>query len=373
MKASASKKSLSWPLKFLLWINVFNSLLLLGAYLGTHSSPNTISYLYFLGLGYPILLVTAVLFIVLWLFYRRKLAWISILTLVIGFNHLRHYYAVTLWQTELTDPFKVMSFNVHVFDLYNPDGRVENRDRIFDFLEEQSADVICFQEFFHQDQPTNFPTKELMIPRLEMPFYQERYTHALAQNRYFGVATFSKYPIVGEGEIAFENDDNNYCIYTDILKGTDTIRIFNAHIGSIRLQNDDYEFFGDDNGPNGYIEDKAVGQRILVRLKNAFEKRAIQVEKVAEEIADSPHPVVYCGDMNDTPVSYSYSQISRLLYDGFVESGNGIGQTYIGKVPSNRIDYIFYDEHFKSANFTTHQVNLSDHKPVSIELELEKD
>jgi endonuclease/exonuclease/phosphatase family metal-dependent hydrolase len=265
-----------------------------------------------------------------------------------------------------------MSFNVHVFDLYNPDGRIENRDKIFDFLKEQSPDVICFQEFFHQDEPTTFKTKELMIPLLEMPNYQERYTHALANNRYFGVATFSKYPIVGEGEIPFENDDNNYCIYTDVLKGNDTIRVFNAHIGSIRLQNDDYEFFGDEERPSGYIEDKAAGQRILGRLKNAFEKRAIQVEIVAEQIAASPYPVVYCGDMNDTPVSYSYRQINSLLHDGFVACGNGVGQTYIGKVPSNRIDYIFFDEQFKSANFTTHQVNLSDHKPLSIELELQK-
>lgn len=74
--------------------------------------------------------------------------------------------------------------------------------------------------------------------------------------------------------------------------------------------------------------------------------------------------------MNDTPVSYCYRQFSRQLYDAFVESGNGIGQTYIGKVPSNRIDYIFYSEEFESANFTTHQVNLSDHKPISAELGL---
>ena len=373
MKASANKTPLSWPLRILLWINILNSLLLLGAYLGTHISPNSLSYLYFLGLGYPILLVTALIFIVLWLFYRRKLAWISIIALIFGFNHLRHYYAITLWQPDLEESIKVMSFNVHVFDLYNPEFREANRDRIFDFLKEESPDVICFQEFFHQDQPSNFQTKDMMIPLLEMPYYQERYTHELDQKRYFGVATFSKYPIVYEGEIPFENDDNNYCIYTDILKAGDTIRVFNAHIGSIRLQNDDYEFFGDQEGPQGYLDDKKAGQRILGRIKNAFEKRAVQVEIVAEKIAESPYPVIYCGDMNDTPVSYSYRQINNLLYDGFVESGNGIGQTYIGKVPSNRIDYIFYDEHFKSANFTTHQVNLSDHKPISIELELQKD
>ena len=93
-------------------------------------------------------------------------------------------------------------------------------------------------------------------------------------------------------------------------------------------------------------------------------------EKVAEAIDNSPFPVIFCVDLNDTPVSYAYRQFRSILDDAFVESSNGIGQTYIGKVPSNRIDYIFYNETFRSANFTTHQVNFSDHKPVSCEFDL---
>jgi endonuclease/exonuclease/phosphatase family metal-dependent hydrolase len=87
-----------------------------------------------------------------------------------------------------------------------------------------------------------------------------------------------------------------------------------------------------------------------------------------EAVNESPYPVILCGDLNDTPVSYCYRQFSRTLYDSFVESGNGIGQTYIGVVPSNRIDYIFHSEEFETANFTTHQVNYSDHKPISVEI-----
>jgi len=373
MKVSENKPQMGWFLKLLMWINIFDALLLLGAYLGTHISPNSAAYLYFLGLGYPILLVVALLFMMFWLFKRRKIALISAVVLLLGFNHLRHFYSVTLWQTELSDSFKVMSFNVHVFDLYNLEGREDIRDNIIDFLVEEDNDVICFQEFYHQKGQTNFPTKSLISEALGITDIHERYTHELSNNRYFGVTTFSKFPIISKGEIPFDNDPNNFCIYTDVLKGEDTVRVFNAHIGSIRLQSDDYEFFGDENGPTRYLQEQDAGQRILSRLKNAFEKRAIQAEVVAKVVEDSQHPVVLCSDMNDTPVSYCYRQFSRLLYDSFVESGNGVGQTYIGKVPSNRIDYIFYDEHFQSANFITHQVNLSDHKPVSVELELIKD
>jgi endonuclease/exonuclease/phosphatase family metal-dependent hydrolase len=128
-------------------------------------------------------------------------------------------------------------------------------------------------------------------------------------------------------------------------------------------------FSGDENGPL-YRGKQQSGQRIMKRLKIAFEKRAIQAETICQHISASPFPVLLCGDLNDTPVSYCYRQFNDLLYDAFVESGNGIGQTYVGEVPSNRIDYIFYDASFKSANFETHQVYHSDHKPVSCQLDL---
>lgn len=367
MKAERSKK-LHWGLKILLWINVLNSLLLIGAYLNTHISPNSFSFISLLGLAYPILLLIELISLLIWVVFNWKYTIISLLTLLIGVNHLRHFYAVTWFQHELTEPFKVLSYNVHIFDLYNLENRERNRNEIFTFLDEQNADVLCFQEFFHQENPS-FVTKDSMIPLLETPYYHERYTHEMTGKKYFGVATFSKYPIVNKGEIPFENDDNNFCIYSDIVKGSDTIRIYNAHIGSIRFQSDDYDFFGDENGPI-YKGNNKSGRRILERLIVAFEKRAVQAETICASIDQSPYPVVLCGDLNDTPVSYCYRQFHRLLDDAFVESGNGVGQTYIGNMPSNRIDYIFYDESFRSADFVTHQIYHSDHKPISCMLEL---
>ena len=372
MKAKENRRRFWWLTKILLWLNIFNSLFLIGAYLNTHISPNSVSYLSLLGLAFPILLSIAIVFMLVWFFVRRKFILISALTIVLGWSHLHHFYAVTLWQTELNDPIKVLSYNVHVFDLWDLENREKNRDEIFEFLENEDVDILCLQEFYHQDEPSDFVTKNKMIEMLGTNYYHERYTHEMTGKKYFGVATFSKYPIVHQGEISFENDPNNFCIYSDVVIESETLRVFNAHLGSIRLQTDDYSFFGDPNGPE-YPEQKDLGQQIIQRLLRAFEKRAIQAELVAAEIENSPHPVVLCGDLNDTPVSYCYRQFNRLLNDAFVECGNGIGQTYIGKVPSNRIDYIFLDEAFKSSNFTTHQINLSDHKPISVQIELDID
>lgn len=371
MKANGNSGRMSFLLRVLLWINILNSLLLLGAYLGTHISPNSVSYLAFLGLAYPIWLVIAVLFIVFWFLKRRKLIWISIFALLIGYNHFRHFFAMTLFNPDVENPVKVMSFNVKIFNFFDLENRVKNRNEIFSFIKKENPAIICFQEFFHQEGSKDFVTRDSLIELMEFEHKHEHYTHDLAQSRYFGLVTFSKYPIIHKGEIPFDNDNNNFCIFSDVLINHDTLRVFNGHIGSIRFQDGDYNFFGE-QGPGRYM-DKEGGQRILSRLHSAFKKRAVQVEKVVREIDKSPHPVLLCMDMNDTPVSFAYRQFITRLYDAFVESGNGIGTTYIGKMPSNRIDYIFHSESIVSTNFTTHQVNFSDHKPISCEIGIEKE
>ena len=77
---------------------------------------------------------------------------------------------------------------------------------------------------------------------LESKHYFEHFTTKVKEssknNNYsnFGSAIYSKYPIINSGIIPFENDGTNNCIYVDIKRETDTLRIFNAHLGSIRFQ-----------------------------------------------------------------------------------------------------------------------------------------
>lgn len=371
MKANDSSRT-RFFLRLFFWLNILNSLALIGAYLGTHINPNAFVYFSFLGLSYPIWLTIAIGFMLFWLFFKKRNALISLVTILIGFSHLLHFFAFNFTSADLGKRVKVVSYNVHIFNLYDLDNRVARRNEIFDFLKKEDAGIYCFQEFYHQNGQSNFVTKDSMVKLLKTDYDHERYTHELTNKRYFGVATFSKFPIVNKGEIAFDNDPNNFCIYSDIETDLGIIRVFNAHIGSIRFQDDDYRFFNE-NAPEDLYRNNEVGQRILRRLKVGFEKRAPQAEKIAAEIEKSPYPVILCGDLNDTPVSYCYRQFNRLLNDAFVESGNGIGTTYIGEVPSNRIDYIFYSADFESNNFQTHDINCSDHKPISCEIGVSTD
>jgi endonuclease/exonuclease/phosphatase (EEP) superfamily protein YafD len=82
-------------------------------------------------------------------------------------------------------------------------------------------------------------------------------------------------------------------------------------------------------------------------------------------MAGSPHPVVFCGDINDVPMSYGYHMLRKGRQDAFRESGRGRGGTYVGALPSLRIDHILHDGAIASWGFITHPEELSDHRAIS--------
>lgn len=325
-----------------------------------------------MGLGFPFALFTNVIFFMYWLYKRNKYFLISLLVLLGGSYHTSRFVQLTLWSSDVPEnaaSLKIMSYNVRLFDLYNWTKNEKTRDKILTFLKDEDADIICFQEYYYTTG-NQLDTRDTLLQLLDSKYYFEHFTTKVKEssknNNYsnFGSAIYSKYPIINSGVIPFENDRTNNCIYVDIQRKTDTVRIFNAHLGSIRFQSEDYDYIGGKGNPIKQGQ-KPIEQKILGRLAIGFEKRVSQSIAVLKEVEKSPYPIIVCTDMNDTPISYSYNQFSSKLNDAFTLSGNGIGGTYIGNYPFLRIDYIWHDDYFKSTNFVTHQNKLSDHKAIS--------
>lgn len=282
---------------------------------------------------------------------------VSIAGILVGWGFVSRYVQFRGKTIEQGD-VKVLSYNVQFF---NGEGgnQKETADSIVDFLTEQNADIICLQEArLRRNDIFNLTNTVARLGAIN------HYQYARSSTS-FGSVTMTRYPIINMGEIRFDNS-TNMSIYTDILIGEDTVRIFNVHLQSYQI---DPNRYGVINSP-GFTEEEKIreAREIGSKFKIAFQLRAAQVREIRKFIDASPYHVLVCGDFNDTPSSFSYQKLRGKLKDAFISSGKGVGRTYVGKLPSFRIDNIFHSNGFQSFNFKTYDFRMSDHLPVSCEL-----
>lgn len=363
----SKKTKLSWTLRIGQMLNVVSILALLVSYLSAFVDPNKTWIPAFFGLFYPALFFLNLFFVVYWIFKFKYYFVFSLAAILLGISIFFEFVRFNKEKPvgNYKEALNVLSYNVRLFDQYKATKGQElfTRNSIFSLIKEENADVICFQEFFHGND-TYFPTIGPFMESQGTGYYFTNYIKVFEDWRHYGLATFSKYPIVKTGAIRFDNSANNSGIFTDIVFKIDTIRIFNFHLQSIGFSNADYQFVSEFIDPG--FESNISGSKVIFwKLKNAFEKRSEQSKIVAKYISESPYPVIVCGDFNDTPTSYTYHTISKNLSDAFIRSGRGVGSTYAGDMPFLRIDYILHSDKLTPYKFKQHKVKYSDHFPIS--------
>ncbi len=351
--------------RVMLWINLVAVLILLLAYIAPYVNPKVFWPLAFVGLAYPIMLFVNLFFAVYWLAQMRMAGIISLLAIGIGWNSLFSFIQFSLHVPPQNKDIKIMSYNCMLFDLYNWSHNTESRKNIFDMLQGESPDILCLQEFYTSEEADDFNNTDSLVRFLPAKNIHAEYTVTLRKKDHWGVITLTKYPILRKGKIVFHTHSNNIAIYTDMLINKDTVRVYNLHLASIHFGKKEYKLIDElmsDKPVNNEIEGS---KNILKRIKEGFINRSDQVMVVANHIASCRYKKIICGDFNDTPSSFAYRKIKGDLRDAFIESGTGIGKSYAGKLPFLRIDYIFYDDDFKSYNYKRQSESFTDHYPIS--------
>lgn len=362
-------KKFTFFTKLFFGINSLFAIALLLSYYAGNISPHSFWPIAFLGLALPYLFVVNILFTLGWMLAGNKRLLLSLIVLILGYQSLPKIIQFNAVGKISASAIKIMSHNVRLFDLYLWQDDRSARNEIFKVIREENSDILCLQEFyFSEDQTYEFKTLDSLLTYPGNKYVHDEYSYIKGPNKW-GIATFSRYPIVGKGRVPFEDGDHNICIYTDIKTPTETIRVYNFHLASIRLESVDYKTI-DDVYANSFSSYLGNEQLLINKLKGAFQRRAEQVEKIKESIVRSPYKVVLSGDMNDTPTSFAYHELSDSLTDSFIEAGRGIGQTYIGKFPSFRIDYILHDPSFTTERYETLPQKLSDHHPITAHINL---
>lgn len=350
--------------KFGFVINVFAAAFLLLAYLAYFIPPDTFWPLAFFGLTYPFLLLINLFFLVFWIVQRSRNSILSMIVILLGIGQLNNSVQFKSYKKDRGNGIKILSYNVNYF-AYNRNKKPSNSTDLVKYLKNSSADIVCLQEVTIA-KSGKFSAKGLQETLPNIKYYQ------LAHSVWFGgPVTFSRYPIINFGEIRFANT-SNMVLFSDIkINESRTIRVYNCHLQSFQIRPDDYTIIENPTSGSNKLKLREILE-LGHKLVDAFTSRAVQARTVERHIKSSPYPVVVCGDFNDTPWSYTYHTLANNLEDSFVESGFGISNTYNGKLPSFRIDFILHSNSYRSYNYKRDRVYYSDHFPVSCILESTK-
>ena len=352
-----------------LYINLMVVGLLLCSYLTPWVDPKKLWPVALLGIAYVPLLAINGVFVMGWLLTRPVYALISLAAILLGWNALSAHigfagYASQVPQTAQardSSDLRVMTYNVHLFRGRDQAKNVPDiQDEAISLIEEVAPDIVCIQEFYtrkkgHHDISRSFRHRLGLNHQL---------IHAVAKNNFesYGMAIFSKYPIVSSGRVADFEQGVNSIVYADINKNGRLIRVYNVHLRSFGFQKEDYDFIN--NPTNALGANASSTKRIGSRMKNAFSIRSQQARSLRLHSEQAEIPVLVAGDFNDTPLSFAVNHVGRGLQNAFKEKGRGLGVTYNGDFPNFQIDYILASADFEVRNYEIVKRKLSDHYPV---------
>lgn len=348
--------------KILRWVNLTLILLTFLAYLAPYVSPIAFWPLAFFGLMYPWLLLLNILFVIYWIIQKNKYAWFSVACILLGWGHFRSIVGLNSGRATISNQDNIVnitSFNAYGGKDFQSHTKIDPEEAVVAIFEQEMIpDILCLQEFIG--------IKALAKPYNDL-FKKQGLQHATwkAEEE---LAIFTTYPIL-RSELKKFNNSNGYQ-YADLNIDGSTVRVFNIH-----LQSNAVSSLAERVATEGDFQQRETWQEIrgmAGRFKRAVQKRALQAEEIAAQIAQSPHPVIVCGDFNDIPQSYTYQTIARGLQDSFRKKGLGLGFTYLGRIPALRIDYILTSPTWQVQYFDQKRTFFSDHRVISTQLVLKE-
>ncbi|MEO7312815.1 MAG: endonuclease/exonuclease/phosphatase family protein [Chitinophagaceae bacterium] len=352
-------------------VSVFTAIIYLLACFTQYISPARFWIMGFLGLGFPVLFLLVCLMALLWLVINRKigLAWLVLVSA--GYKNISVSFA---WnRTKVFSParaagtVRILSWNIRDFDTHDlaRDSARSLRHEMLDYIAAQDADILCLQDFSEYNNPLLPSNIQYLADSLGYPYHyfaDDYKQYPPWGPAYSGIAIFSRYPIGNIVHIMYPGKKTpESIIVADIAIRNNTRRFIITHLQSMHLK---------DTAPEeintwDIMEDSAIiySTSKFKKLQFFLPYHALQSELVKKQIVASPFPVIFSGDLNEVPASYTYHNIRGKLNDVFLMKGFGLGRTYYSISPTLRIDHIFVSPSIEVVQYKKDDIFMSDHYP----------
>ncbi|MCB0459593.1 MAG: endonuclease/exonuclease/phosphatase family protein [Flavobacteriaceae bacterium] len=329
--------------KILFIINTVFAIGLVVSFALPYLEPQTYGVVALMSLVVPVFILINAFFVVYWILIGFKKQFLqSLIVLIFSYFFQPSIYKFNPTTSTSKNGITVFSYNVRKFNKYNWLKDKDIDKKIDSFITSLHPDIVAIQEY-----------RKLNNFNLNYPF---NYNHIIRNNQ-SGLVIYSKYPIIKKGYLEYKRSDSR-TIFVDIVKGTDTLRVYNFHLASLGV-----------NPEKDYLEANE-SKKLIKRLNRSFKIQQDQIDTLQKHLKTSKYKKILVGDMNNTSHSWAYKNIKGGFTDTFLEAGKGFGRTFnFNNIPL-RIDYILVDEGIKVNNHTVFDVKLSDHQPIIAEIEL---
>jgi len=330
------------------WILVTLAFITLISYASVLISPEVFWPAGFLGYLIPIFLVVQILILITLVVRKKMTVFIPFLLLLLGWPFLTSTLSLHSSTLPDTNSIRVLSFNTKLFR--KPGTYSEFSTDMIQWVADDTSDIKCLQEYSTNDRWTLLDVTA-QIKRRSYKGYAFRAT-VTDNDHNPGMAIFSKFEMQDAGVVFQDTNTLNGAIYADLVIKGKIVRIYNVHLASMNLE---------------LTKTKGLHNNLskIKRLKSGSIKRSEQLKTLIAHTKSSPYPYIICGDFNETPYSYVYSELKKQFLNAFEETGNGFGFTFNEFPYLLRIDHQFYRSDIKAVGYQVNRtMKISDHFPT---------
>ena len=304
------------------------------------------------GIAFPLLLVFTVSFFIFWLFFRPKKVFVSLVAIFLSLLNIFSTFSfnrpLKFKETKEKNNIRVVTWNVGLMNYTAKDSSTAsfNNAIIFKNLKETDADVICLQEFLTSLIPRHYCNLlDSITQTLHYPYHYFSKDFTLFSGSFAsGSIIFSKYNILDTQKIIYPKPFPGSVIKASIIIEKDTIDVVTTRLQPLQFQSSEYKELN--NMKKGKDSAFTGTKNIIQKLRFGYKKRVEQIDIVKQLINKSTRPLIFTGDLNDVPVSYTYYNVKNNMHDSWIKKGSGLGRTFIYISPTLRIDQIFFNDYF---------------------------
>ena len=361
-------------LRFVIVLNVGLAAVFLLACLAPYLDPRKWWFISWLGFIFPVLLLLLFMSVFFWVLFKPRYSLLLVIVLLIGWKSISVFFAFHLPHEfnykKPADVLRVVTWNVARFIEIkkNNNNGSQTRLKMMEQLLDQDADILCLQEFHSSGLSDYYDNIGYIMKKLRYPYFYFSFDWD-GPKQYYSSIIFSRLPIIDSGIMYYPSPSlHEPLIHADVKFNDDTVRIFTTHLQSVQFKKRDYERI---NEIKNYEDSLVSNSRtIFSKLKKGMERRSIQANIIKDQLGQSPHPVIFCGDFNDVPNSYTYFTVRGNMQDAFLEKGSGLGRSFTSISPTLLIDYILASKDLSVLQFERIKKKYSDHYMLVTDLKL---